>query len=80
MFADVRIVNGVERHRPGIHAVLETAMMIGIKRIASTGSGAHGGAEDAADDHAPSATGQVADHDDGHGAERDAEPAMKPSR
>ena len=49
-------------------------MMIGMKRIARIGERAHGGAEDAADDSTPSTTGKVADHYDGHGAERDTEP------
>src|SRR4030088_1965165 len=36
---------------------------------------AHGGAQDAANDHAPAATGQVANHENRHGTECDTQPA-----
>ena len=49
-------------------------MMIGMKRIAAAGSVRMAAPRTRRMTDAPSATGQVADHDDGHGAERDTEP------
>src|SRR5262249_42195218 len=74
MLFDVRIPDRIERHEPGIVAMLQHTDDDRNKKDSHHRQCAHGGAENEANDRSPSAAGEVADHDNGHGAERDAEP------
>ena len=75
MLPDVRIRDCVAGHRPGKKASLQYSDRDRDEEHGEDRERPHGRALDTADDHTPTATGQVADHDDCHGAESNAEPA-----
>src|SRR5579864_9404603 len=73
VLADDRILNGFERHRPGVESGY-TEYCNRNEEGSHQRNRAHGCAEDAADHHPPSATGQMTNHEDHHGAEAYAQP------
>ena len=73
MVAEMLVGDLVERLRPDVELVNPEKDRDEQQR--EQGHGAHGGAENAANDHAPTTSGEVADHEDSHGAEGDAQPA-----
>src|SRR5580704_1222722 len=75
VLANVRVLNCVQGHQPRIDAMLQHGNDDRDKEEGEARQGAHGGALDAANDDAPSTTGQVANHDNRHGTERNSQPA-----
>src|SRR5215831_10245633 len=78
MLVDVWIRHGIgvnSPDRPRINAMLQHRDDHRDEEDREQRQRAHGGAEDAANDGAPTASGEVADHKDRHGTEGDAEPA-----
>src|SRR5579862_5831548 len=65
MLADVRILNRLQGHEPRIDAMLQDRNHHGDEKNRQQRKRAHGRAENAADDHAPAAAREVADHEDG---------------
>jgi len=73
MIVEMLILNVAEGLRPDIKA--PHSENDGNEEGSQQRQRAHGRAQDASDHHAPAAAGEVADHENRHGAESDAQPA-----
>ena len=73
VLAKMLILNVAERLRPDVEPVYSKEDR--DEEHEKQRQGAHGRAQNAADDHAPGSAGEVADHENRHGAEGDAKPA-----
>src|SRR5713101_1864887 len=73
MLAKMLVGNVVQRLRPDVESVHPEND--GDEKQREQRKRAHGGAQGAANYHAPAATGQVANHENRHGTEGDTQPA-----